>query len=645
MRRWLRPRAQEDMERRIAMLKERLKNGHASHERAVLQRSRSATSTGTLQKFKTEGTPGTFLDIGALFNQIEPPELKQKRLRRMSSDWSTDSSTQGFKSVLDCYSAEFRRAVKDVQRDYDAGSVDTDEEPDITINDPVDDFISEAVVSTIFEEYPPMPSSFLRADEYRQRDDTCIEGIDAHDRGICLCSISEDRLEEFWALPHGLSARGQQIIETGKISESDISFRDRFGNSVLHFIAARAPKETLFIALKAGADVSVTNSGRQTFLHALSPSWFSNLESAKSSLRVLFNTLLSTPVDIYARDAYGRNLFHYLKRYVNDTIVLRQIAADYDLHRIYLRDAFGIIPIERPDMQLLGAENNDYISLEIDQLDTLPSTEQVISDPRYLLSQARLLKIVSLAYTNPMAESNKGQNGLHCLAEVYLSPEYVSKTRLDYLHSLVDAGVSANAYDGKGDTVLMAFVKEIPENAVFKDVMEILGTLILRGGADINARNRRGETALHIAVKNDRKLVLTTISLIQNGANVHARDWNGRGVLGILTERLMTWTRLRAVQQYARSEACFALLSGNGAILAPTSLNEWGEQGLENITVNKVRKDIGSFPLGMSKRVPHKATPYPICDQEDEDYRTKMPGESNLVPFLNKLEYSVPENM
>jgi len=166
---------------------------------------------------------------------------------------------------------------------------------------------------------------------------------------------------------------------------------------------------------------------------------------------------------------------------------------------------------------------------------------------------------------------------------------------------LVDAGVNANAYDGRGDTVLMTFVKKIPEDAIFNDVLEIIGALILRGGADVNARNRRGETALSIAVKNDRKLLLATIALLQNGANVYARDWNGRGVLGILTERLMTWTRLGKVHQYARSEACFALLSSKGAILTPTSLNEWGERELENITVNRVRKEIVFSSPGTSK--------------------------------------------
>jgi hypothetical protein len=90
---------------------------------------------------------------------------------------------------------------------------------------------------------------------------------------------------------------------------------------------------------------------------------------------MLFNSLLFTPVDIYARYAYERNLFHYLKRYVSDSMVLHQIAAHYDLHRTYLRDAFGIILIERPDIQLLGTENDDHISLDIDRPNTLPSTE------------------------------------------------------------------------------------------------------------------------------------------------------------------------------------------------------------------------------------------------------------------------------
>ncbi|KAF4621942.1 hypothetical protein G7Y89_g14402 [Cudoniella acicularis] len=541
----LRPKGPEDMQRRVTLLKERLKDERLPHERVVLQMPKCSTPSRALQQIQTEDTSRTFLHTDPRLNRIEPLELIPKRQRWMSPDWSSDSSTQSSKSILSSYSGDFRRAVKHVQRDYVASLRDTDERPD-TINDTLDfsDFLSKTVTSRHFEESSTMPSAFLRADERRQGDGICMEGINAHDSGVCLCFISEDRLVEFWALPHGLSARARRIINTGKISESDIRFRDRFGNSVLHFIAARAPEEILFTALKTGADVSIKNSGGQTFLHALNPSWFSNLESSTSPLRLLLNSLLSTSMDILARDAYGRNLFHYLKSYVGDTISLDQIARAYDMHRVYSRDAFGVTPIERPGIQILGRNNDDRISLDLDRLNKIFSTEGNHPDSQHLFIQARLPEIVRLAFANPFAESNEGQNGLHCLAELPLGPDFQLELYLEILLGLVHAGVSANAYDANGDTVLMAFVKNIPESARFEDVLNILGTLISKGGADINARNRHGETALSIAVQNSQGIIQAIMALLQAGANVHTRDLHGRGVLSILTKKIITQTQL-----------------------------------------------------------------------------------------------------
>ncbi|KAK3396723.1 hypothetical protein B0T20DRAFT_356640 [Sordaria brevicollis] len=95
------------------------------------------------------------------------------------------------------------------------------------------------------------------------------------------------------------------------------------------------------------------------------------------------------------------------------------------------------------------------------------------------------------------------------------------------------AGVNPNAYDKSGTTPLMAFIQHIPDHDDDKSrtLQSILETLI-RGGANIEARNRRGETPLLMAARLGRKTALSV--LLEQGANVAARDKWGRGVLEVL---------------------------------------------------------------------------------------------------------------
>ncbi|KAL2759799.1 hypothetical protein ACRALDRAFT_206117 [Sodiomyces alcalophilus JCM 7366] len=238
---------------------------------------------------------------------------------------------------------------------------------------------------------------------------------------------------------------------------------------------------------------------------------------------------------------------------------------------------------------------------------------------------ARLIEMARRSQLTPNLEDSKGRNGLHCLAAAILTrdtlvakygvpppspsdpqaepqpppqPANSRKRRLNTPHlnkklcdasnksltfresqvrSMLEAGVDPNHYAADGSTPLMAFVAHLPEDGDYKVPVSIL-QLLIDGGARLDARNRQGETALHVAVRHGRKLAVRT--LVQNGACVHVRDAAGRSLLDVADARLVGASRDE--KAYSHYEACRAWLSGkeSKAVQNPTVAMEWGP-GLE----------------------------------------------------------------
>lgn len=197
-----------------------------------------------------------------------------------------------------------------------------------------------------------------------------------------------------------------------------------------------------------------------------------------------------------------------------------------------------------------------------------------------------MLKTVIKAGNDPQYEDNFGRNGLHCLAEVSLTLSGTEEIKLDnaaqklcprrqrYLNQLLESGVNPNSYDCEGCTPLMSFIIHIRDESE-EQTIQLLG-LLLEGGANINNRNRQGESALHIAVRLGRRNV--TQFLLSRGAKVHARTSRGFGVLahGVKYSDKASEDSLL----YAQICLCIDLVGRAGAIAAPTILDEWASPEL-----------------------------------------------------------------
>ncbi|KAH6848233.1 hypothetical protein B0I37DRAFT_310806 [Chaetomium sp. MPI-CAGE-AT-0009] len=380
-----------------------------------------------------------------------------------------------------------------------------------------------------------------------------------------------------------------------------------------------------------GGRLTAVNTARQTFLHVLNLDWFMDLSNPSSPLaRLLAHVQDVCPGLVYETDVYGRTFFHRAHSLIRDPSLLSTLISVFDPMLASRRDAFGFNPVPDTDpatqSPYIPPRRTGSLSPQVEDLARAsPSSRpnSSASEGSFLAYHARLVQVIQSSYNNPTIEDAEGRNGLHCLAEAILNQQAMDRhvrssscssagsrphlkrkldaskdaptstaspaplgtptvgntaagsaaegtlpTRLRHLHSLLhpSVAVAVNHYDRRGYTPLMAFVEHVPDDQDDKarTLQAILETLV-RAGAAVEARNRRGETPLLMAARLGRKVALAT--LLECGANVHARDVDGRGVLEVLDAEVGGGRARKEVGLYARLEACRVLLTGR---------REWG---------------------------------------------------------------------
>jgi hypothetical protein len=185
--------------------------------------------------------------------------------------------------------------------------------------------------------------------------------------------------------------------------------------------------------------------------------------------------------------------------------------------------------------------------------------------------------------------SSSPPSSSNCSSSASSATEGPLPTRLRHLQSLLHPSVSVpvSHHDLRGYTPLMAFIEHIPDDQDDKarTLQAIIETLVRASPRTVEARNRRGETALLMAARLGRKVALAT--LLELGANVHVRDVHGRGMLEVLDSEVKSPAAMRDVSVYARLEACRALLTGRrdwgvtyvGAPGSGAVVREWRVRG------------------------------------------------------------------
>ncbi|KAL8996894.1 MAG: hypothetical protein Q9169_003705 [Polycauliona sp. 2 TL-2023] len=169
-------------------------------------------------------------------------------------------------------------------------------------------------------------------------------------------------------------------------------------------------------------------------------------------------------------------------------------------------------------------------------------------------------------------EDVQGRNLLHIAAGKMpadvpdVSMLSFSSKRHTLVEDLVNVGVDIDHHDNWGEPPLMTHIRTLPPQDDI--ILELL-----HSHADLNARNHKGEAALHISIKLGD--IISTEALFAQHAslNVHVRDWQGQGVL-VSAARAQRHAK-HDVGPYARVTTCIALAIDAGAIMEPTVFDEW----------------------------------------------------------------------
>jgi ankyrin repeat protein len=447
-----------------------------------------------------------------------------------------------------------------------------------------------------------------------------------HLGGLQKCNSK--RLSETTETHRSLRADILSRIVQRTIRAADIHEIDTFGNSTMHISATMsAPPSYLISLIKLGGNVNALHNAKKSFLHLVKLEAVDNCDD----FCYLLEILSVEGFNFSQHDHLGQSPLHMLTRPWNHPDLLRKVvmklgSLPIHSHISTARDCLGYTVIEQINLQ--GTESSEQ---DLDQaiLSLACETENPIVNPQDLhlrKSKTRhqnssskdeqttrnyenhpsintvedliqyeqhidYWRIIITAIDSPWFEDSNGRNGLQCLAAACLvSPDMPLPDQLlarfsslkaagrnekhsdreFFVKHLLKVGIDPNNYDNEGSTPVMAFIAH-SRAAEGDDSTLLILNYLLEAGSAIHRRNRRGETALHLAVKLGRRAA--TKALLVSGANIHARTSGGLGVLELGHKHAMKSCPEGTL--YSQIMLCISLVASFGAVSQPTILDEW----------------------------------------------------------------------
>lgn len=410
--------------------------------------------------------------------------------------------------------------------------------------------------------------------------------------------------------------------------------RDRFNNTILHVAAAMGVDyETLKGLIDRYGDLNAVNTAGQTFLHVIDPR---NLLRCADGLPALLSYASQKGFDFKRQDHQGVNVLQALLYCGLPHFAMNKIFEALKKHLPPMNSRDNLGRTWQSWLLVLAHKAEECYPERAKALSELVyefSNESFFNHPGYTafpeLSPAvsseedkRTEDLLYQSFTRPLIEDIAGRNGLHCLAEAHLKPNSMiprykqsltirRQLRQSHFIRLLEAGVHVNTYDKAGNTPLLAFLQSDQTRAEGNNddgEFEFYLKGLVKAGADVNRRNRSGESALHVAVK--LGIISATRVLIKLGANLHVRQKDGKGVIRVgleAAQRLQESTKLYK-SLHVRIMTCVNLVRSNGAVedLDLTVFLEWDAvQNRNEKYLQTIRRAI---------RLPDHGVDFPVQD-------------------------------
>ena len=347
------------------------------------------------------------------------------------------------------------------------------------------------------------------------------------------------------------------IIEALVAAGADLHARTEFvGQTPLHSAAQSSGHPGIIEALvAAGADVHAQDHGGETSLH---------LAARSTGNPLIIEALLSAGANVNARDDAGATPLHATGRSDNPEIIEKLVAAGAD---VYARtDLIGDTPLHSAAQ---GSENPDVIAAFVAAGADVHARDALLGRTPLHLAAAngnpQIVETLITAGADLRARTKSGETPLHELARS--SSARVAARILDtdvndrgdvetllnrvfdgeiprIIDVLVAAGADVSTRSERGFTPLHmaawfdatyfdkkhswrwlgADVQALRETAQLV-AAEIIRALV-SAETDVDARDERGRTALHVAAMSS-ETPATIEALLEGGANVGTRDADG----------------------------------------------------------------------------------------------------------------------
>lgn len=252
---------------------------------------------------------------------------------------------------------------------------------------------------------------------------------------------------------------------------------------------------TLQLLIRAGADVNAKDAAGQTLLHRL----------VNSPNHVA--ALIQVGADVNAKDALGRTPLH-LATAPDSIRLLAQAGA-----RLNAPDACGLSPLH------LAANSPERVEALIRAGAEVRAADPSGLSPLHITTSARTVELLVQAGADVNAVDNFGNTPLMAHAAVDNPPDVSAAA------ALLDAGADTTLLNHQGVSALRVAQERSDERHLFIELFSQrhITDIML----DPHARDAQGRTALMLLAMDSRPHIPTIQKLLADGADVNAQDRRG----------------------------------------------------------------------------------------------------------------------